>query len=379
MKVLQLASWYSMSERNASGWFLHSYSGAVQQVGHESEILFINISPFNFNKGVTKRAQLQNNATEIAPFGLPKLNGFLINFWAKRSAEIFEKYYKANDFPDIIHAHSFLAAIQANQIRKKLNIPFVYTEHLSSFLTDTVPRKYNPYIIEATKEAKLCTAVSQELCDKMQKETKRSFKRVFNPVDTVFFNLSNIEAQKQPLQIFALGDPPNIKGLDRMLNLCKILVEKKIIFNIVIGDQIRDANKWKRQISKMKIEEHVEFCGFLKREEIYSILKKSDLFLSLSRVETFGLAIAEAISCGIPVITTNVSGPNDYFNDDLGVIFNYNNELDAWEALREYLSRKNTFDRHKIRFHANNLFSFKKIGKDWLKLYKRTLQNEKRR
>ncbi len=48
------------------------------------------------------------------------------------------------------------------------------------------------------------------------------------------------------------------------------------------------------------------------RPDVYDSLKDLDLFVSPSREESFGLAIIEAMSTGLPIIATAAEGPGEY-------------------------------------------------------------------
>jgi glycosyltransferase involved in cell wall biosynthesis len=59
------------------------------------------------------------------------------------------------------------------------------------------------------------------------------------------------------------------------------------------------------QAQRLGISDAVEFCdGVTDHHEVYSLIKAGRLFVSLSVREGFGLAILEAIACGVPVLTT---------------------------------------------------------------------------
>ncbi len=62
----------------------------------------------------------------------------------------------------------------------------------------------------------------------------------------------------------------------------------------------------KKMARKLGICQHVRFLG--KQEQIEEVLSVSDLFVMPSGSETFGLAALEAMSCGVPVISSNVGG-----------------------------------------------------------------------
>jgi glycosyltransferase involved in cell wall biosynthesis len=65
------------------------------------------------------------------------------------------------------------------------------------------------------------------------------------------------------------------------------------------------------QAQSLGIADSVEFRdGVRDHQELYSLIKAARLFVSLSAREGFGLAVLEAIACGIPVLTT--SAPDNH-------------------------------------------------------------------
>jgi glycosyltransferase involved in cell wall biosynthesis len=57
---------------------------------------------------------------------------------------------------------------------------------------------------------------------------------------------------------------------------------------------------------------------FLSRDEMLSLLRQSDCYVSLHRSEGFGLGMAEAMALGKPVIGTDFSGSSDFLSDRTG-------------------------------------------------------------
>lgn len=51
--------------------------------------------------------------------------------------------------------------------------------------------------------------------------------------------------------------------------------------------------------------DHVHFCGFKKKEALAEYYRAADLFVLPTREDIWGLVINEAMSCGLPVITTD--------------------------------------------------------------------------
>ncbi len=60
------------------------------------------------------------------------------------------------------------------------------------------------------------------------------------------------------------------------------------------------------QVQALGMGPWVEFCyDVAEQKELYSLIKASRLFVSLSAREGFGIAVLEAIACGVPVLTTS--------------------------------------------------------------------------
>ncbi|MBI4652534.1 glycosyltransferase [Candidatus Desantisbacteria bacterium] len=96
-----------------------------------------------------------------------------------------------------------------------------------------------------------------------------------------------------------------IKNLPHIINTF-FLIQKQIpAILLMVGDG-PERHKAENLVKTMKIEKHVDFIG--ERDDIENILKNSDLLLLLSENESFGLVAIEAMSCGVPVIATNVGG-----------------------------------------------------------------------
>lgn len=57
----------------------------------------------------------------------------------------------------------------------------------------------------------------------------------------------------------------------------------------------------------------VSIPGFV--DDLASVYHAADVFLSTSRYEGFGLAIAEAMACGLPVVSTDVGGVSDVIGE----------------------------------------------------------------
>lgn len=254
MYVLQLASWYSKEADAAAGRFLLDNCRALKRVHIDSDVLFLDLKPsFLFKKSYTRTSN-GIRVSIINAFAPPKRTAWGIQVWLKKSCDAFKKEYHDKKLPDIIHAHSYLGALQAHRIYKELGIPFVYTEHLSAFLTNGVSRRYDEVLIEMNANASYRSAVSPELCNVLASKYHQSFAQIGNPVDTDFLNLAAPREDGQKINIFAFGDPPIVKGLDRMIDLAKLLMEQGYKFHLFIGDKVRQLSSWEKRVAKFNLQ-----------------------------------------------------------------------------------------------------------------------------
>lgn len=94
---------------------------------------------------------------------------------------------------------------------------------------------------------------------------------------------------------------------------------------VLVGDGDYKS-KYIEMIERLKLEDHVYFTGF--QTNPYKYMKKSSLFVLSSLSEGFPNVLAEAMSLGLPVISTNCySGPAEILRNDC----NYNTASDAFE------------------------------------------------
>ena len=76
---------------------------------------------------------------------------------------------------------------------------------------------------------------------------------------------------------------------------------------LIIGDEISKLPALRRAVHKHKLHKHVRFLGYLPDETLAVLYRLAELFVFPSLYEGFGLPPLEAMACGTPVVTSNVS------------------------------------------------------------------------
>ncbi len=99
------------------------------------------------------------------------------------------------------------------------------------------------------------------------------------------------------------------KGLDLLIPALEKLLSEGLDFHFVLaGTNPQDPSyeqKIKSQIQASPLNEHTTITGFVTGELKSALLEKADLFVLPSYYENFGIAVAEAMVAGIPVVISD--------------------------------------------------------------------------
>jgi glycosyltransferase involved in cell wall biosynthesis len=111
--------------------------------------------------------------------------------------------------------------------------------------------------------------------------------------------------------IFLLGAVGRLhpsKGMDVLLTAFRASAPAKAAL-VIIGE-----GPQREELEKLRAgDSRIHLLGF--RPDVGACLQDLDLFISPSREESFGLAIVEAMSAGLPIIATAAEGPAEYLRD----------------------------------------------------------------
>lgn len=106
------------------------------------------------------------------------------------------------------------------------------------------------------------------------------------------------------------------KGLERMLEAWKIVVNERKDWTLKLVGEGELKNELKEQCQKLGIETNVMFVPATK--DIAKEYINSSVFLFTSRFEGFGLVLVEAMQCGVPCISFDCPyGPSDIIDSGI--------------------------------------------------------------
>ena len=130
---------------------------------------------------------------------------------------------------------------------------------------------------------------------------REAMRVVYNGVDADFFN-SDGHVPKEPHSLIMVSSGQgNIKGLPYMLRALHSLKGEVEVKLTVVGNVAADSQPAKL-MKEYDLDGTVTFTGGIEREELARLYATSEIAVSPSLYEGFGLPAAEAMSSGLPVI-----------------------------------------------------------------------------
>jgi glycosyltransferase involved in cell wall biosynthesis len=242
---------------------------------------------------------------------------------------------------------------------------YIVTLHdLSSFTFaksyPLVRRLYYQYLISnATRQADYIVTVSQSTKQDLIKlfsvpETK--IKVIYNGVDEIFQPITSADRLTQIKEkyrlpekfIFTIGVMEPKKNTEGIIHAYAELKNRPVSYNLqshklVIGGSRRYG--WKNSkifqlIQSLNLWDDIVFTDFIEHEDLPAVYNLASVFVFPSFYEGFGLPVIEAMACGTPVITSNISSLPE-IACDAAVLVNPYDTAEIANKIQEILNDEN--------------------------------------
>jgi len=108
------------------------------------------------------------------------------------------------------------------------------------------------------------------------------------------------------------------KNLDRLIAAFGLLKQRpghEDLKLLIIGDEIRKYPSLRRRVEAAGVRQDVRFFGFVPDQTLAALYRLASVFAFPSLYEGFGLPPLEAMACGTPVVTSNVSSIPEVVGD----------------------------------------------------------------
>lgn len=375
LNVLVLPTWYATPAHPIAGVFVRDQALAVAR-RQRVVVLYNEGSAWSVRRLFAvhdgEESGLRTVRLRHRPSALPRASTVLS---VAGLAAILDRLRREGFVPDVLHAHTLGAAAAALALGRARRIPVVVSEHWSAFMLGTLSgweRRLARFVFERVD---LVCPVSERLSEAVTDYAPRARLRVIgNPVDTSLFGTERHRRPPTtgPVRLLAVGQLAEKKGLARLLDALGRRTGGRQVVLDVVGDGPAAAQLGRRARA-LELVDTVRFRGSMARTEVARLMAEADLFVLPSLVETFGVALIEALATGLPVVATDVGVARELVDERAGVVVPPD-DVDALAAgIDHALSRLAGYDTSKAAATVRSRFSPEAVGQQWEEAYRSVL------
>lgn len=196
-----------------------------------------------------------------------------------------------------------------------------------------------------------------------------------NAVDTTKFLPDPAAAPdpNQQINIVILSRLVYRKGVDLVVNVIPEICRRFPHVYFVIGG---DGNKRiliEEMREKHQLQDRVEVLGAIPHNEVRNVLVRGHLFLNASLTEAFCIAILEAVSCGLFVVSTAVGGVPEILPDHM-IRFAQPNPKDIIEKLTDAIPLAKNVKPQDLHDQIKEMYNWHDVAARTEKVYDEVIQ-----
>ena len=249
-----------------------------------------------------------------------------VSAWRKFGGGMFRAYAARRGRPDLIWAHRITGAgWLARDLRRRRGIPYFIHEHSARYFGRPVSALRRAGLRRAVRESVYCAAVGAAQREAMARRLGLSpdaLEVVNNPVNRLFADSALPSRRRTGPFVFA--NVARVAGGKNQAALLRAFArfrrEEDADARLrLIGDG-PDREKLRVLIRELGLDGSAELAGKMGRAEVRGALLSADAFVFPSDAETFGMAVAEALCCGLPCAATATGIAAEVVDETTGVL-----------------------------------------------------------
>lgn len=229
----------------------------------------------------------------------------------------------------------------------------LYEQERSSFRMQLRRFRFRRGLVRANRVIAVSEATKRDVENRLGLPSSR-IRRVYNAPDPGFFRQdgpAEAEVRQRIMERYQINHPfllyaGNIrphKNVPRLVEAFAVTRGQlalhplyKDLRLVIIGDTISENPAVRQAVIKSRVEPLVRFLGFVPFDALRCFYQSASAFVFPSRYEGFGLPPLEAMACGTPVVTSNVSSLPEVVGD-AAILVNPENVFDIARGIRDVL------------------------------------------
>ncbi|XP_004000345.1 phosphatidylinositol N-acetylglucosaminyltransferase subunit A isoform X1 [Felis catus] len=235
------------------------------------------------------------------------------------------RYIFVRERVTIIHSHSSFSAMAHDALfhAKTMGLQTVFTDHslfgfadVSSVLTNkllTVSLCDTNHIICVSYTSKENTVLRAAL-------NPGIVSVIPNAVDPTDFTPDPFRRHDSIITVVVVSRLVYRKGTDLLSGIIPELCQKYPDLNFIIGGEGPKRIILEEVRERYQLHDRVRLLGALEHKDVRNVLVQGHIFLNTSLTEAFCMAIVEAASCGLQVVSTRVGGIPEVLPENLIIL-----------------------------------------------------------
>jgi glycosyltransferase involved in cell wall biosynthesis len=225
--------------------------------------------------------------------------------------------------PDVIVAHGPVPGMLDVAVGRAKKRPFVVTYHSGSMvkgrlIADLLIKCYEKVLLpRALRKARLIICASRFVQRSEMIAPHFDKTTVINPsVDTDFFRPRSQRVHgHRIMHVGGLKVGEEYRGLDISLQVTAELRKMYPDVHLMVAGNGDKQVHYEAVAEQLGVASHVKFCGRLGPNELLAVYQSANVLITPSRKEAFGMALIEAMACGVPVVASAAEGIPDVVDD----------------------------------------------------------------
>jgi glycosyltransferase involved in cell wall biosynthesis len=285
--------------------------------------------------------------------------------------------------PDVVHAHLFDDAVPSIFAAKLAGVKKrIITKQDTAFHYYYAPKWVKMDRFNNRNATKLI-AVSTEARDFMLQKEKCPEEKIamihhgIAPLQFLHADKAEVERirkQYAPNNEFLIGTLARFiewKKYKDIVEAASLALEKNTNFRFVFWGNGEQKEEIQELIFQKKLEDKIIIADYYPRDKIQNVYYALDAYLHAAFMEPFGFVLAEAMFCGLPVISTPTGAAKDaILHKGNGYLAEYNNPSSLAAGIDYFYHNKVPKPWEKAQKTALKMFKVEKMFEEYIKLYK---------
>lgn len=284
--------------------------------------------------------------------------------------------------PNVVHLHWLYPSGLAAPAIKLAGYPVLLTIHGGDWYSNINNKRLMPILEKCLHSCDKIICVGKQLKEDIGRFSSTLSKKLIHiphGIDTNRFYPSAKDRQNLPvsgwdidkINILCVANLYHEKGIDLLIRAFSKLHDKEQhhLHIISAGGDSRTKSEIDLLIKKLSIQNQTTFHRSQTHDQLADIYRASDLLVSPSRKEGFGLVVAEAIACGTPVLATRSGGPEEIINSECGTLVAAGNAKSLSDGLVQILEKLDEYQSEEMHQYIKTCFSVSAKRKRLLSVY----------